>query len=212
MTTTPQIEQQKTLLQLAETERDAAEAAVTRVESTLKFSLQKAVIEQKAAQESLQLAERTTAIDVLDEQVKLAEQKLKQTKVAAPSTGTVISVATHAGELVSNQPLLQIADLQSLQCQAEIDVADLPLLTGKREAFVSCRAFQGRRVKATIERVRSVAAAATLHPVDPRKAVDRTVATVVLKLQDPQLASDLIGGPAEGTALIGLQVDVEIPL
>jgi multidrug resistance efflux pump len=212
VTTTPQIEQQKTILQLAEAERDAAEAAVTHAETTVKFNLQKAQAEQKAAQESLQLADRNTAIAVLDEQVKLAQQKLKKTEVLAPSAGTVISVMARAGELVSNQPLLQIADLQSLQCQAEIDVADLPLLTGKREAFVSCRAFQGRRVKATIERVRSVAGAATLHPVDPRKAVDRTVATVVLKLQDAQLASDLIGGPAEGTALIGLQVDVEIPL
>jgi len=160
------------------------------------------------------LAERSTPVAVLDEQIKLAEQKLKQTKIVAPSAGTVISISAHAGELVSSQPLLQIADLRLLECRAEIDVADLPLLTYKREGFVSCRAFQGRRVKAAIERVRSVAGAATLHPVDPRKAVDRTVATVVLKLQDPQLAAELIGGPGEGggAALIGLQVDVEIPL
>ena len=59
-----------------------------------------------------------------------------------------------------------------------------------------------------------MAGAATLRPVDPRKAVDRTVATLVLKLQDPQLAAELIGGPGEnaGPVLIGLQVDVEIPL
>jgi HlyD family secretion protein len=214
ITTTPQIEQQKSILQLAEAERDAAQAALTRVETALKFNLQKAQAEQKAAQESLQLAERSSAVGVLDEQVKLAEQKVKQTKVTAPSAGTVISVSAHAGELVANQPLLQIADLHSLECHAEIDVADLPQLTTKREAFISCRAFQGRRVKATIERVRSVAGAATLRPVDPRKAVDRTVATVVLKLQDPQLAAELVGGPGDNTGpvLIGLQVDVEIPL
>ena len=52
-----------------------------------------------------------------------------------------------------------------------------------------------------------------ISPVDPRKPVDRTVATVVLKL-DGREAAKLLGGalPDAASALMGLQVDVEIPL
>jgi hypothetical protein len=108
---------------------------------------------------------------------------------------------------------MQIADLEALECLAEVDVADLPILKDKRDAFITCRAFRGTKIKATIERIRNVAGAATLRPVDPRRTVDRTVATVVLKV-DAAEAAKLIGGSVQdaGTALMGLQVDVEIPL
>ena len=66
-----------------------------------------------------------------------------QALVTAPSKGTVISVLAHAGELVSTQPLVQIANLSTLECLAEVDVADLPRLQGKQEALISCRAFRG---------------------------------------------------------------------
>ena len=133
--------------------------------------------------------------------------------MTAPAAGTVISIVAHSGELVSTQPLMQLANLSSLECQAEVDVADLPLLKDKHEAFISCRAFRGTKIKASIERIRNVAGAATLRPVDPRNSVDRTVATVILQL-DATEAMQLVGGsvPNAGTALMGLQVDVEIPL
>ena len=64
-----------------------------------------------------------------------------------------------------------------------------------------------------VERVRNVAGAATLRPVDPRQPVDRTVTTVVLQVDAPE-ALRLLGGSANesGATIVGLQVDVEIPL
>lgn len=208
-----QVEQQRTLIKLAEAETGAAELALQRLEQTLNFNLQKAQAEKKAAQQSWELTERGTGLATLERQIDLAEHKLKQTRVTAPSAGTVISILTHPGERVSSQPLLQIANLKNLQCEAEVDVADVALLADKHEAFISSRAFRGTKIKATIERIRNVAGAATLRPVDPRKAVDRTVATVVLSV-DAALATQLLGGSVAdaGAALMGLQVDVEIPL
>src|SRR5204863_8241984 len=103
----------------------------------------------------------------------------------------------------STQPLVQIANLNALECQAEVDVADLPLLKDKHDAFISCRAFRGTKIKATIERIRNVAGAATLRPVDPRKSIDRTVATVVLNV-DAAEAAQLLGGTVQdaGSALM----------
>ena len=208
-----QIEQQRTMVKLAKAEREAASVGLDRLEQTLKFNLQKAETEKKAAQEAVAIADRGTAVATLDRQIKLAEHKLAQTQVTAPSAGTVISLLAHPGELVSTQPLMQIANLDALECQAEVDVADLPLLKDKHNAFISCRAFRGTKIKASIERIRNVAGAASLRPVDPRKSVDRTVATVVLKV-DAGEAAKLLGGSVQdaGSALMGLQVDVEIPL
>lgn len=208
-----QVEHQKTLLKLANAEQAAAKVALQRLEQTLTFNQQKADAEKRAAEESLALAKKGTPVATLDRQIKLAEYKLTQTKVIAPASGTVISIMAHPGELVSTQPLMQIANLGALECQAEVDVADLPLLKDKHEAFISCRAFRGTKIKASIERIRNVAGAATLRPVDPRNSVDRTVATVILKL-DAAEAVQLLGGSVQdaSSALMGLQVDVEIPL
>jgi ABC exporter DevB family membrane fusion protein len=208
-----QVEHQRTLVKLANAEHAAAKVALQRLEQTLNFNEQKAESEKRAAEESLSIAKKGTPVATLDRQIKLAEYKATQTKVTAPSGGTVISILAHPGELVATQPLLQIADLNALECLAEVDVADLPLLKDKHDALITCRAFHGTKIKASIERIRNVAGAATLRPVDPRKSVDRTVATVVLKL-DATEAAKLIGGSVAdaGTALMGLQVDVEIPL
>jgi ABC exporter DevB family membrane fusion protein len=208
-----QVEHQETLVKLAAVEHSAAKVALQRLEQTLNFNEQKAGSEKRAAEESLAIAKKGTPVATLDRQIKLAEHKVAQTKVTAPSPGTVISILAHPGELVQAQPLLQIADLGSLECLAEVDVADLPLLKDKRDAYITCRAFHGTKIKGSIERIRNVAGAATLRPVDPRRNVDRTVATVVLKV-DAAEAAKLIGGSLQdaGTALMGLQVDVEIPL
>jgi HlyD family secretion protein len=208
-----QVEHQKTLVKLAQVEREAAGVALNRVEQTLKFNLQKAETEKKGAEDAVAIASRGTAIITLERQIKLAEHKLKQTQVVAPAGGTVIRILAHPGELVSTQPLMQIANLDALECLAEVDVADLPLLKDRHEAFISCRAFRGTKIKAQIERIRNVAGAATLKPVDPRKSVDRTVATVVLKV-DAAEAAKLLGDSVQdaGSALMGLQVEVEIPL
>ena len=213
LVSTQQVEHQKTLVKLAAAEHSAAKVALQRVEQNLNFAEQKAESEKRAAEESLAIAKKGTPVATLDRQIKLAEYKLGQTKVVAPLAGTVISILAHPGEFVSTQPLMQIADLMALECLAEVDVADLPLLKDRHEAFITCRAFHGTKIKASIERIRNVAGAATLRPVDPRKNVDRTVATVVLKV-DAEEAAKLIGGSVQdaGTALMGLQVDVEIPL
>jgi HlyD family secretion protein len=208
-----QVEHQQTLVRLASVEYSAAKSSLDQLVQTLKFNLQKAQTEKKAADEALDIASRGTAVSALDRQIKLAELKLAQATVSAPSEGTVISILAHPGELVSTQPLVQLANLKALECLAEVDVADLPLLKGKRDARISARAFHGTKINATIERVRNVAGAATLRPADPRKPIDRTVATVVLKVDSHEAAKLLGDGLLDATtALMGLQVDVEIPL
>jgi ABC exporter DevB family membrane fusion protein len=205
-----QVEQQEVLKELAAAERDAAKVALTRLQQSLDFQLQKAKAEQKAAARALELAQKGSALDSLEGQISLAKLKLGQTKVTAPLGGTVINVAVHPGEVVTTQPLLQIADLDDMICVAEVDVSDVPLLRENGEAIITSRAFRGQELKGTIERIGNLAGSATLRPQDPRQAVDRTVTSVTLRI-DAQEAMQALGGEGRdvGAALVGLQVDVK---
>jgi multidrug resistance efflux pump len=208
-----QVEHQRSVAHLADAERDAADGVLSRLEQSLTFAVQKAEAEQRAAEQALELVQHGQSLAVLDEQVKLAERKLSECRLLAPRSGTVVALAAKVGERVSAQPLAQIANLKTLECEAEVDVADVPLLRDRREAFLTSQAFRGARVPATIERIGNIVGAATLRPVDPRKAVDRTVATVVLNVDEAE-ARRLLGAgeTGAGAAIMGLQVDVEIPL
>ena len=113
----------------------------------------------------------------------------------------------------ATQPLLQVADLSNLVCNAEVEVADVPLLQDKRKAVISGRAFHEKHLEGKIERVRNLVGSAKLRPIDPRQNVDRSVTTVVIGI-DAKEARESLGGTAKdaATALMGLQVEVEIPL
>jgi HlyD family secretion protein len=209
----PQLDQQRSIVQLTTAERDAAQAAVRRVEQSLGFAIEKAQAEQRAASQTLESTKKSPALEALDEQVAMAEQKLTRTKVIAPSGGTIVSVLTHPGELVATQPLVQLADLSALVCQAEVDVADVFLLRENQPAWITCRAFPGAKIHARVEQIRNRAGSATLHPLDPRQAADRTVVTVVLQVDRDELLRQLrTAARGAAVALIGLQVDVEVPL
>jgi HlyD family secretion protein len=204
-----QVEQQEVLKELAVAEHNAAKVGLTRLEQSLDFSLQKAKSEQKAATSALEIAKRGTALDSLTGQVALAKLKLDQTNVTAPLAGTVINVGVHRGEVVTTQPLLQVADLSDMLCIAEVDVSDVPLLKEGAEASIESRAFHGQKLKGTIERIGNIAGSATLRAIDPRQAVDRTVTHVMLRI-DAREAIKAMGGDERsvGAALVGLQVVV----
>ena len=208
-----QVEHQQVLLDIAVAELAAAKVALSRLTQSLEFQYQKATSEQQAAKQGLEIAQRGTGLAALDRRIELARLKLGQTKVVAPAAGTVISVLTHPGEVVVSQPLLQIANLNDLVCNAEVEVADVPLLHDKRKAVITGRAFRDKQLEGKIERVRNLVNAARLRPIDPRTNVDRSVTTVVIGI-DANDARQSLGGTAKdaSTALMGLQVEVEIPL
>lgn len=208
-----QVEHQQVMLDIAIAEHAAAKVALSRLEQSLEFQSQRASAEKESAEQALVIAKRGTGLAALERRIELARLKLDQTKVVAPAAGTIISVFVHPGEVVASQPLLQIADLTDMVCNAEVEVADVPLLQETREAVITSRAFHGKRVAGTIERIRNLVALAKLRPTDPRQPVDRSVTTVVIGIKSAE-AIEHLGGTAKNaaTALVGLQVEVEIPL
>jgi HlyD family secretion protein len=58
--------------------------------------------------------------------LKLLEQKLKDTIILAPLSGTILKVHSHAGERLNDIGLLEMADLTELDVVAEVYETDLP--------------------------------------------------------------------------------------
>lgn len=220
-----QVDQQQLLVDVAKSDRDAAKVALQQLELSLDFQAQKADAELTAAKESKAIAESKAAIELLDRRLELAALKLDETEVKAPADGTVLRLSANPGELVTTQPLVQLADLTDMVCSVEVDVADLQRLGlpqhGEPDAkqatpksTLSCRAFGGNTLHGgAILSVRNVAGSAMLRPIDPRKTIDRSVALVTMAI-DAEKAREWIGpsGSDAVLALVGLQVDVVFDL
>ena len=213
LTSEQQVEQQQLMLDAAAAEQDASESALKRLEQSLTFQAQTAAAELRAARQSLALAEKGTGLESLARRVEIAELKLQQTKITAPAAGVVLNVNAHPGEVVPQQPLIQLADLDQLVCIAEVEAGDVPYLQPNQKATVKCRAFQGSILDGTVDRVGNQVGEAGLRPLDPRQPVDRDVTQVVV-LIDSKKAARLINLPGRDrrAALVGLQVEVTFPL
>jgi ABC exporter DevB family membrane fusion protein len=213
LATEQQVEHLQVALEAAAAEHEAAQLAVKRLEQTLAFQQQTGAAELRAAEQSLALAEKGTGIESLNRRLELAELKSKQTKIIAPTAGVVLSVMAHPGEVVTQQPLVQIADLDNLIAAVEVEAGDVPYLQADQPATIRCRAFQDSVLEGTVDRVGNRVTQPTLSPLDPRKAVDRDVTRVVVQI-DSRQAARLINSSDKDrrAALVGLQVEVSFPV
>jgi ABC exporter DevB family membrane fusion protein len=207
-----QVEQQAVLVEVAQAEQQAGDVGVKKLKQSLDFQIINAEAEQKAAKRMLDLATAGAGIRSLEMQKELTGLKLKQSTITAPITGTVLSVPAHAGEVVTQSPLLRMADLTEIVCKVEVDATDVQRLELGEAAKVACRAFRGpfpeTTVSGTIERFGSVVAQATIQPMDPRKPVDRHVVEVIVSLNAEEVLKRIYGTKTpDATALVGLQVE-----
>jgi ABC exporter DevB family membrane fusion protein len=208
-----QVEHQQIALEASRAEFEAAKAALTRLEQSLKFQKESAASELRLAQQALEFAERGTGIESLRQAVALAELKLAQTRISAASAGMVLNILAHTGEVVAQQPLLQLADVNALVCVAEIEASDVPFLQSNHQARISSRAFRNATLEGKLIRIGNRVSQATLRSIDPRQTVDRSVVKGVIQLDSQQAAQRISAGEGDRrSALIGLQVEVEFSL
>ncbi len=95
--------------------------------------------------------------ELADMQVAAARQALEGGRIYAPFDGTVITINVQEGEFI-NGPLMNFADLNSLQVRADIDELDVPNVEVGQQVNITLDAFPGRTFPA---RVSSLAPSAT---------------------------------------------------
>ncbi|ODT98976.1 MAG: hypothetical protein ABS79_05080 [Planctomycetes bacterium SCN 63-9] len=146
--------------------------------------------------EDEQLKDGGTEDILLDRQIDIATAALDQTRVLAPSPGTILAIGAHAGETSTGQ-LLTMGDLTSIVAQAEIDQSDLSRIHADDEARVL---IHHEAVAGKIARIGNLVGFNQMRSVDPRAVQDLRVVRVTIQLETPEPAS----------RYIGMQVDVAI--
>lgn len=171
----------------------------------LKIELAKAERELEELETGLELLGRRRALEdeqaagdspagaVLDRQVDLARAALDDTEVRAPGAGRVLGVVTRAGE-VSAGPLLYLGDVGTMDARAEVFESDAPDVLVGAPATVT---VLGTKVTGRVVRVGTVVGRNRITSLDPTALADRRVVDVVVRLDDPALASRLVNMQVE---------------
>jgi macrolide-specific efflux system membrane fusion protein len=105
--------------------------------------------ETEAASMKAQMAQLRAQIDQLRATTRVEEANLKFTKIYAPMSGTVVSIAAKKGQtLNANQSapnLMRIADLTVMNVETQVSEADVGKLRIGMDAYFTTLGGQGRR-------------------------------------------------------------------
>ncbi|MDR3625457.1 MAG: efflux RND transporter periplasmic adaptor subunit [Ignavibacteriaceae bacterium] len=166
---------------------DEAKANLELQESSLKdagnnYERQKALLKTgSASQSSVDAAESNykhvlASINVAKAQVQAAEVALENTIIRAPFTGTVLTKDADVGEIVaplaagvnSKAAVVTIADMSSLQVEANVSESNIEKISFEQESEIILDAYPGQSYAGYVAKVVPTA--------------DRTKATVLVKV------------------------------
>jgi HlyD family secretion protein len=198
-----ELERQRLLVQKAEAEWAAASAALESLQESSQFAEEGAQAELNAAEAAKRQVENSIAVASLEIKGELAQKQLDETLITAPSDGTVLRVFTREGEIISNKPILQMADLADLVCVAEVYEGDLPNVRVGQPAEVASQAFpDGGKIRGQVSRIGGMISTPELRSLDPFASTDRHVVEVEIRFAREAIPKE--------ARLVNLQVDVTI--
>jgi HlyD family secretion protein len=125
---------------------------------------------------------------ILKAQVALATAGLRETEVRAPTSGRILRVLAHPGEL-SSGTLLVMGDISSMIARAEVYQSDVPRIRPGDRAEVD---ILGTRVAGKVVRIGSIVGRNQLMSIDPRAMRDLRVVEVTIQLEQAVLASRFV--------------------
>ncbi len=190
-----EFEQVKALLATAKAEKAVALASKEK----LFIQKEQSGVSIKAKQAALRAeTERGLAqvpYESLQAGLRLAERKVKDGELVAPMAGRVVRVLGKAGDTVTTQPLIQIADTKTMTVIAEVYETDVGRIRGWLKAGpvkveATARALGDTTGKPTVltgtvtatDKIAPLIAKNALTPLGPREDADRRVVEVEVEL------------------------------
>lgn len=214
-----ELEQQQLLLRQIEVELRQGEAQLAVAQDNQKLACQAARKELELARLHLESLTPVSPLPALEKRIALTELAAEASIVRAPCDGTILEVYMREGERVANSPILQIGDLSSIVCVAEVHEASLKELQPFREgldeqdgrlipvaehtAIMRSVAFETPLIGRMVEVGRLIGAPALRDP-NPLAASDRRTASVRIELSPESVAL--------AERFVHLQVNVTIEL
>jgi len=187
-----ELEQQKLRVLQADTELTGARQKREKGEKAGELELQTANAQLAASEAALDSALREVPIKTLESQKRLAEIRLKETILRAPTAGKILRILAHPGELVGGQqPILQMANTDQIIVIAEVYETDIHRLRPGNSAIVKGRALP-KELTGEVVQVGAMIGKNRVVDVDPTSDVDRRVIEVQIRLQESAAAASLI--------------------
>ncbi len=192
-------------------EWENAKLELEKAMEQIKLAEEAAMFAVNAAQENIDDAKKAVADaedlksnppQSLQAAMKLAETQLEISRIRAPISGEVIKVFVRPGETAINTPLLQIGNMQKMQCVAEVSDRMVGKLNVGDQAKISSPAFGESNVTGKVVAIDNLVGDSALPLPNPLAMVDKKTVKVTIEIDDEftQVARDFIQ----------LQVDVEI--
>jgi len=149
-----QLESRLSALQLAQANADR-QRRLMAADATSQLDFDNAMNQLAAAQANLTQAQRQ--VDQSRANLDIEEQELAFTRIAAPISGTVVSVSMNEGRTlnaVQQAPtILTIADLTQMTVEAEISEADISSLSNGMEVYFTTLGGGNRRWSSTLRQI-----------------------------------------------------------
>lgn len=127
-------------------------ATLRQRRAELRLSLLQALLPSQAASPAEVETERLEA-EIARTEVKLATEKLEQTRIRSPIDGTVLEVLTHPSEVVQGMwggGVVKVADLTQLAAEVDVNELDLPKVRPGQHALVTSDVYPGRTYEGSV--------------------------------------------------------------
>lgn len=141
------------------------------------------------AQSQANLKRLSAEISHAEAEQRIAAESLKNTLIHAPISGTILKILTWPGERISDNGVLEIADLTQLDVVAEVYESDLTQVNVGQKATISAKGFN-QSYTAEVREVGYLVRKNDLNDTDPLADRDNRIIEVRLTL-DPTAVKDL---------------------
>lgn len=166
--------------QQVEAHRQAAE--------DIEWAARAADAEWNVATEVLAAAEDPNALAIIDAEIETLREQMLASLVVAPRDAVVIAVNVSEGEAAMQMPIIELANLESLVCEVEINEMDAARVQVGDAATVTSRAFGEAPLQGRVSEKFVLVGRPQLKPLNPLARVDYRSVTANVELDAASVA------------------------
>lgn len=193
-----ELDQKRLLERQAQQEVLVAQTMLDKLRAGAKLAERSAAAKVAAAKANAELLEAGAGIGSLEQGLRLAQARFDQTVVRAPLAGEILDILTQPGEMISQRPILQMADLGRMQIVAEVYETDIGQVRKGQRALATSRALASPLAGTVIE-IGAVVSPNEVQSLSASAPSAQRVVKVRIQLDEDRPAP----------RLINLQVDVQ---
>lgn len=186
------LEKQELALRQAESEWIATESQLKKLRTSSRLDRRVADAQLDAMKAELKQNQSAISLDLLDTQIKQAEERLRETKILAPSDGKILRLLAHEGELVQGKPIVQMANLDKMIVVAEVPISFIPRIQKEDKATITSASNAFQVQEGEVYAIGEIVGKPQVASLDPLASVDYRIVEVKILLKQSEPAARYI--------------------